>query len=163
MKVTSGTFEQGKYDADQNAYVPADDIYVAGINQNDLWGFHREQGKLKNQPNANTEITYTTRKLVFPDDTVPALKCYDRCPKATGLASSCSSNEDCYEGEPGILADVNVDSQGSGCVQENLVFAITKGNGAFTGASITGAVDSNGKLSPLKWKLLVMDAPVRHH
>ena len=146
VKVTSGTFAKGDYDPAQSAYVPAADIYVAGINQNDLWGFHRELGKLKNQPNANTEIIYTTRKLVFPDDTVPALKCYDRCPKATGLASSCSSEEECYEGEPGILADVNVDNQGSGCVQGNLAFAITKGSGTFTGASITGAVDSNGKL-----------------
>jgi len=74
--------------------------------------------------------------LVFPDDTVPALKCYDRCPKASAMGT-----DTWYEAEPGILADVNVDQQGSGCNQALLGFTVT----GIPGAAVSGSV-SNGKL-----------------
>merc|ERR1712178_224625 len=84
VKVISGTFQEGSYDRSTYTWTPAPPVKVAGISQNDLWGFHKEQGKISVQPNANTIITYTTRKVVSADDTVPALKCYDRCPKYHG-------------------------------------------------------------------------------
>ena len=116
---------------------------IAGISQNDLWGFHKEQGKISVQPNANTIISYTTRKVVSADDTVPELKCYDRCPKYAddGNNPHLSSCTDCNYPEPGILANLDISQQGSGCHGSNITISVS----GISGAAISGTV-SDGKL-----------------
>ncbi len=143
IKVISGAFTESYYNSVTNTWVQSPDVYVAGINHNSLYWMHRERGDLKHQPDANTVITYTTRKLVFPSDTVPELVCYDRCPKASDI-TTCSGDA-CYENEPGILT-ARVDSAGNGCVQANLEFTITKNSETYPGASIKGSVDSSNTL-----------------
>ena len=101
------------------------------------------------QPNANTIITYTTRKVVSADDTVPALKCYDRCPKyadsnGTPHLSSCTEGT-CDYPEPGILANLEVTEEGSGCHGSNITISVS----GISGAAISGTV-SNGKLISAK-------------
>jgi len=138
VDVTKGTF------LDRFA-TGAANVFVNDVNRNIPWHTRFVLGEIKSQPGKDTEIAYTTRKLVMPGDDVPkSLMCYNNCPVAKAALATCSSASDCYKSRPSILTDLKVTASGDNCTGTPVI-TVKKGGTAVNGLTLTGEMDATTK------------------